>query len=218
MKASVLLRLIEDGESSTVEFKQRFTEYSKIAKEMIAFANTRGGFIIVGVNDDGKISGVQSEKSEANLLIETAENYCEPPVKYSIHYVEVDSKEVVVFEIAESNTKPHRMQDYKREVDLNTVQVFIRVNDKSVPASKEMIKILQARSNQAPLTNYEISRNEKIAFEFLETNETITVAQLQEAANLSKRRASRTLIKMVRAELLNVHTKDNGEDFFTSNM
>jgi predicted HTH transcriptional regulator len=215
MNAKKLQSLIDLGENANVEFKQRFSDYEKIAKEMLAFANSSGGYIIVGINDDGKICGVKSEKGEANLLIDTAENYCEPQINYEIHHVELKKKEVVVFEVKESTRKPHRLQDYNNKIDLNSAQVFIRVNDKSVPASKEMIKILQARTEESNLNNYEITGKEKIVFDFLEEHETITVKQLEETANLSKRRASRTLIKMVRADLLNIHTKDNGEDFFT---
>ncbi|HEX2982405.1 MAG TPA: hypothetical protein VHO28_02560 [Ignavibacteriales bacterium] len=46
-------------------------------------------------------------------------------------------------------------------------------------------------------------------------DEIITVKRLSEIANLSERRASRTLVKMVRANLILIHTKDNGEEFFT---
>lgn len=216
MNAVDLLKLIEGGESLRVEFKQRFSDYHKIAKEMIAFANTRGGYIIVGVDDDGSIYGVLSEKGEAELLKETAANFCEPPIDYKFHYVELYSKEIVVCEIPESTNKPHRLQDYKSDIDINDAHVFIRVNDKSVPASKEMIKILQARAAKKPLQKYEIGKNEKIVFELLKQNEFITVKDLAESANLSNRRASRTIIKLVRAEMLNVHTKDNGENFYTS--
>ena len=45
-----LYKIIEDGENSQVEFKRKFTEAQKIAKEMIAFANTKGGMILFGVS------------------------------------------------------------------------------------------------------------------------------------------------------------------------
>ena len=47
-----IFTLIEDGESETVEFKRKFSTSRKIAKEMIAFANTKGGYILFGVDDD----------------------------------------------------------------------------------------------------------------------------------------------------------------------
>ncbi|PKL87308.1 MAG: ATP-binding protein [Ignavibacteriae bacterium HGW-Ignavibacteriae-2] len=216
MKPVELIKLIEQGEGLRIEFKQRFTEYEKIAKEMIAFANTKGGYVIVGVDDDKTVRGVLSEKSEAELLRESAENYCEPPIEYSFHFVELFDREIVVCKIRESLRKPHRLQDYQKDLDLNTAQVFIRVADKSVPASKEMIKILQARSANTPLVNYEVGKNEKAVFNFLKDNEIITVKELSDWANISYRRASRTLIKLVRAEMLNIHVKDNGENYFSS--
>ncbi len=215
MTEKELLALIEKGEGLNTEFKQRFSSHEKIAKEILAFANTKGGFLIVGIDDDGSVYGVESEKGEAGLLKETAERYCEPAIDYKLHYVELFGKEIVIAEIFESDYKPHRIQDYMPELNLNTAEVYVRINDKSVPASKEMIKILQASSNETPLVHYQIGKEEKIVFEYLEKNETITVKELGKAANISNRRASRTLIKLVRANMLLIHTKDNGENFFS---
>lgn len=216
MKYRDVIALIEAGEGVNVEFKQRFSDYEKISKELIAFANSNGGFLIVGVDDDKSIKGVESEKAEAELLIECAEKYCEPPISYRLHFVEIKHKELVIMEIFESNLKPHRLQDFQTKIDLNTAKVFIRVNDKSVPASKEMIKILQANTKRSNLKNYKIDNNEKKVFDFLQAQETITVKELTSYANISNRRASRTLIKLVRAGLLNIHQKDNGESYFSS--
>lgn len=215
MTRKQLLQLIEDGENVTVEFKQRFSTEEKIAKEMIAFANTKGGTIIFGVEDDGRIRGVLSEKGEAELVKTAAERYCEPPVNYKIEFINIGPDELVVVHIEESETKPHRIQDYETKLDLNEAQVYVRVNEKSVLASKEMIKILQTRTKGASLVNYTISKNEKIVFELLDRHENISVKQLADKANISNRRASRTLINMVRANLLMIHHKDNGEEFFT---
>ncbi len=210
-----LLKLIEEGENLYVEFKQRFSSYEKIAKEIIAFANTNGGVIIFGVDDDKSIYGVQSEKSESALVLESANNYCEPPIDLKISYYEIENRELVVVEIEESDFKPHRIQDYKKDFDINEASVYVRVNDKSVLASKEMIKVMQNQIAEKELKNYAVGKNEKIVFDFLEKNETINVKELSKIANISNRRASRTLINLVRANLLLIHTKDNGEDFFT---
>ena len=91
-----LLELIEEGENIQCEFKRHFTTPEKIAREMIALANTKGGYMIFGVDDDGEIVGVDSEKSESEMIKDAAENYCEPPLVYSIDFIEVYGKEVVV--------------------------------------------------------------------------------------------------------------------------
>ncbi len=216
MKLRHLLDLIEEGENLTCEFKRKFSTPEKIAREMIAFANTKGGYLIIGVDDDKEIVGVESEKTESELILDAAQNYCEPPLRINIDYVEIKGKEVVVVEILESKLKPHRIQDYLNELDINNSVVTIRVNDKSVQASKEMIRIMKSRSSEMSLKKYSIGANEKAVFEYLDKKERISVKELSSYVNISERRASRTLVKLVRANLLFLHTKDNGEEFFTS--
>jgi predicted HTH transcriptional regulator len=215
MKRNDFFDLIEEGEGLQIEFKRRFSTPEKIAREMIAFANTRGGYILFGVDDDKEIVGVESEKSEAELVKDAALNYCEPPVEYKIDFIEVNRNEIVVVAVPESDKKPHRLQDYLNELDVNKSVVLVRVNDKSIQASKEMIRILRARSKDLSLKKYYIGSNEKSVFDYLNENETISVKELSDLVNISERRASRTLVKMVRANLLMIHTKDNGEEFFT---
>lgn len=207
--------MIDKGEGLTIEFKQRFSSYEKIAKEMIAFANTSGGYLLIGVDDDKSIYGIETEKSDVELINETAEKYCEPPLKINCEVVDLGKKEILLAYISESDSKPHRIQDYQSNLDLNTAQVYVRVNDKSVLASKEMIKLLQTQANGKSLKNYVVGSNEKIVFDFLDKHEKITVKELSNHANISERRASRTLIKLVRANLLFIHVKDNGENYFT---
>lgn len=216
MKARELLELVEEGENSTCEFKRKFSTPEKIARELIAFANTKGGYLIIGVDDDKEIVGVESEKAEAELINDAALNYCEPPININIDYIEIKGKEVLVIEVPESDNKPHRLQDYLNELDINNSIVTLRVNDKSIQASKEMIRILRSQTSNKALTKYAIGDNERAVFEFLDKYERISVKEFSKYLNISERRASRTLVKLVRANLLFVHTKDNGEEFFTS--
>jgi predicted HTH transcriptional regulator len=215
MNRKKIFELIEGGENLYVEFKQRFSSYEKIAKEMMAFANTRGGYLLIGVDDDKTIYGIESEKSDLELIEKTAREFIEPPVEYSTFVVPVKNKEILAVEIKESNIKPHRLQDYQQNLDLNTALVYVRINDKSVQASKEMIKLLQTQSSGVSLKNYSLGKNEKIVFEYLDKYETITVKTLCKIANISERRASRTLIKLVRANILLIHINDRGESYFT---
>ncbi len=210
-----VLDMIENGEGLNVEYKQRFSTHEKIAKEIIAFANTRGGFLFVGVDDNKKIYGIASEKGDNDLIKEVAEKYCEPRVEIVLECMNIEKKDVLIVEVPESLNKPHRIQDYKPSLDLNTAAVYVRVNDKSVLASKEMIKILQTQARGKSLEHYEVGSSEKVVFTYLDKNEKITVKELGKLANISDRRASRTLIKLVRANILLIHTKDNGESYFT---
>jgi predicted HTH transcriptional regulator len=93
---------------------------------------------------------------------------------------------------------------------------MVRVNDKSMRASKEMVRIMKANTGNVALKKYFIGAIEKTVFEYLAKKEKISVKELSNLVNVSERRASRTLVKMVRANLLVIHLKDNGEEFFTA--
>ena len=56
-------------------------------KEIIAFANTKGGLLFFGIDDDGSIYGVDSEKEISELVNETIDEYCEPIIEYKINFI-----------------------------------------------------------------------------------------------------------------------------------
>lgn len=210
-----LNEIIENGENSTVEFKRKFTEPEKIAKEMIAFANTKGGRLLFGVDDDKKVVGVESEKGEIEYIDLAAKFFCEPPLKYTIDIMHIYRKDVIVVNIAESRTKPHRLIENGKE-DIDETKVYIRVQDKSVLASKETIKVLKKLNPDSPPQIINLGDKEKVLLEYLSRNERITLREFREMLNLSNRRASRILVNLVRADLIRLHNFEK-EDFYTLN-
>lgn len=205
-----LYKLIEEGEGSSIEFKRKFSSPLKIAKEMVAFANSKGGYILFGVDDDRKIVGVESEKGELELINTAAKFYCEPEIEYTTEIVCIKNVDVVVISIKESSKKPHRIVT---DENSNEKKVYIRYNDKSILASKETVNILKNSNNSKPL-KITFGKIEKTLFEFLEENDRITVKGFKKLANISERRASRTLVNLVKAEVIRHHYYDNIE-FFT---
>nr|HMT12873.1 ATP-binding protein [Ignavibacteria bacterium] len=133
-----LNEIIEGGENQNVEFKRKFTEPEKIAKEMIAFANTHGGKILFGIDDDKSVVGVESEKGEIEYIDLAARFYCEPELRFNVEIMHIYRKDVIVVHIPESSVKPHRLIENGKQ-DADDSKVYIRVKDKSVQASKETI-------------------------------------------------------------------------------
>jgi len=127
-----VLGLIEQGEGFELEFKRKVPSPEKIARTMIAFANTRGGHILFGVDDDGSIVGVESEKSEVNLIREAGLMFCLPEIEPEIDIVPFDGLDVIVAYIPESDSKPHVLEQPGNGEE---TRVFIRVNDKTIMAS-----------------------------------------------------------------------------------
>ncbi|MEI7907903.1 MAG: ATP-binding protein, partial [Bacteroidota bacterium] len=103
--------LIDEGEGFELEFKRKVSSPKKIAKTLSSFANTKGGIILFGVDDDGSIVGVESEKTELSLIEESAQINCEPPVIVSIKIVPHNRLDVIVATVNESGTKPHYVVD-----------------------------------------------------------------------------------------------------------
>ena len=206
-----LNELIENGENDTVEFKRKFSSLEKIAKEMIAFANSKGGKILFGIDDDKTIRGVESEKGELELISTAAGFYCEPEVEFTTEIMLLKNKDIVIVNIEESKTKPHRLIS---EDGSDESKVYIRLNDKSILASKETIKILRNSNHDSPPVQIYIGDMEKTLFDFLELNEKITVKGFKKLVNISERRASRTLVNLVKAKIIRHHYFGN-EDYFT---
>ena len=206
-----LYELIEAGEGLKTEFKRKFTTPEKIAKEICALANTSGGIILFGVDDDKTIYGIESEKEEMELISTTAKFYCEPEINFESEVLYIKNKDILVVNIPESKSKPHKIIS---EDENENGKVYVRFNDKSILASKEAEKILKSSvDTETPLKLY-IGDIEKALFAYLEMNQKITVKGFKRLVNISERRASRTLINLVRAQVIRHHFLDN-EEFFT---
>lgn len=226
ISARKLNEIIELGETDTVEFKRRFSDFEKIAKEIIAFANTRGGLLLIGVDDDGTIVGVDSEKHEIELISTTAEFYCDPAIDVDIEVVEIKGEDVVVVSVAESTVKPHYLVVHGGDVSQQDRgrrgeklpppprNAYIRQNDRSVIASKEVVRVLASTHPDAPPLQLHIGKIELALFDYLEKQSRITLREFRHLVNISERRASRTLVGLVRAGLIRIFT-DEGEDYYT---
>lgn len=225
-----LHELIENGENSSVEFKRRFSSAEKIAKEMIAFANTKGGMLLFGVDDNKTVVGVESEKGELELIDTVAKFYCEPEVKYEYEILHIYKKDVIVVSIPESTNKPHTLIENNSMIKSTQNEtngeptngsglprVYIRIKDKSVLASRETIRILKRSNPNSPPMILTLGDKEKFLLDYLAKHERITLKELRKHLNISERRASRILVNLVRAELIRLNPGFSGEkeDFYT---
>ncbi len=106
---------LKEGEGLTIEFKESFS--SKLDKDMVAFANTHGGCIFLGVDDSGKIVG-EKLTNDLKAKINSLARNCEPGVTLK-GIEQVD--QVVVITVAESAEKPHSCSaGYYRRLDAAT--------------------------------------------------------------------------------------------------
>ena len=205
--------IIAEGESSLLEFKRKATTPTKIAKELAALANTKGGLLIIGVDDDGTIVGVRSEKAEVDIVEQACGFYVFPPIEPKIEIVDCKDKDLVVVGIEESRRKPHLVEVEEPDTKKIVKRAYIRLADKSVIASKEMYRLMNSQASGAPL-KISIGDREKRLFAYLEKNEKITVREFATIVNISRRRAEKILIDLVRANVILIHN-DTSNDYFS---
>ena len=96
-----VLKLIKSGESDTVEFKGKFT--SDIGKDIVAFANTEGGVILVGVDNEGSIIGVKEDilQKLSDILLNIT-----PPLRIKVEKISIENKNIYLIRVPKS-TKIH---------------------------------------------------------------------------------------------------------------
>jgi len=204
-----LALLILQGEGETLEFKKTITNPDRIARTLVSFANTRGGQILVGVQDNGTVCGTDPDEEMYSLDL-AANFFCNPPVK--VFYEEVDAEEGTVLKVTipESRTKPHLAK-----VKENDWRGYIRVRDESVQTSRLVEKslTLEPAQEEEDAEEKDGPQQERL-LELLRRHHRLTIKQIMKHANLSRRRAHRILVDMVLQGRIRMHDKEK-EPFFT---
>jgi len=206
-----LRALIKQGEGERLEFKKKTTHPTRIARTLASLANTHGGQVLVGVEDDGRVVGVRDAEEEMFVLRDAAAHYIDPPLALQFREVETeDDLVVLVVTVAESLTKPHRAQIAPGEW-----RGYVRVRDESVQASNLTEKVLAHQQPEERLERLPLNKDEVRVLDYLKTTQPrITVAQYTKLINVSRRRAYRTLIKLVLHGYLRYHDKEK-EPYYT---
>ncbi|RZS97560.1 putative DNA-binding protein [Cecembia calidifontis] len=127
--------LLKADEGEVLDFKQSINKSSKIAKTMVAFANTKGGKIAIGISDRKKITGIDVD--EELFMIEKAnKEYCFPPVEFSYEVYEIDrieGKELVEeLHVLIINVLASSQGHFYKNPDSSLTR-YVRVKDESVP-------------------------------------------------------------------------------------
>src|SRR5664280_1693554 len=78
---SYIRNLIQSGENQQLDFKFEISDSRKIARTLVAFSNTDGGTLLIGVKDNGKIAGVRTDE-EFYMVQAAADMYCKPEITF----------------------------------------------------------------------------------------------------------------------------------------
>ncbi len=143
MNSTELKELISNGETSTVQFKVNVHNELSIAQEMVAFANSKGGRILIGVDDKTwKIAGLTNDdlRRLTNLLVNAASEHIKSPVFIETETVDVEGKKVIVVTVQEGIDKPYKDKDGI---------IFLKngANKRKVTSNEEILRLLSKGKN-----------------------------------------------------------------------
>lgn len=210
MELREIRRMVFGGENEHVEFKRKINHPEKVIREVVAFANTRGGHLLVGVDDDRTIVGCKYAEEEDFILQKAIRELCRPAIRYDVEIVPLSEHRAVVhYYIYPGEHRPYFAFEKKQH---RYGKAFVRVEDRSIQASPEIRKIL--KFNNAPHDiHFQYGDKEKLLFNYLHTNERVTVNQFREISGLDYQSASSTMVQMVLANALRIIPREQ-EDWY----
>lgn len=143
----LILELIEEGEHEEQDFKFSISDSRKIARSISAFANNRGGRLLVGVKDNGNIAGIRSDE-EFYMIEQAAEMYCRPAQKVDQTLYCIEGKYVLLVKICKS-TVPVLAQDDNRKW-----QPYYRIDDENIQVPPLVLRLWNTRKKKSALLHF----------------------------------------------------------------
>lgn len=149
MTSSELRKLIEAGENQHLEFKKKADHPDKIVREMVAFANSGGGTLLLGVEDSGRISGLKFPEEDLFAMEAAILRYAKPELRYETELIPVgEGKTVLKYFIPDGINKPYSWLSDKNN---QRYSVYVRSRDQSLRASYEMFRVLCQKEMTVPV-------------------------------------------------------------------
>jgi predicted HTH transcriptional regulator len=194
--------LISQGENLFQDFKFAINDSKKIARSLVAFSNTLGGRLLIGVKDNGSIVGVRTDE-EFYMVQAAADLYCRPNVIFETKDWNVSGKKVLEIIIPQSAQKPHLALG-----EDNKWLAYIRVADENILANSVILKAWQKQKDPSGL---KIHYNEagKMLLTYLSENEQISFSLFLKLASISYQRATNILSDFIALNLIETVYQDN---------
>ncbi|MDA0931538.1 MAG: ATP-binding protein [Bacteroidetes bacterium] len=186
-----LKKWLAEGEHLQQDFKFLVSDARKIARTLCSFANSVGGRILIGVKDNGVVSGIRSD--EEFYMIQTASSlFTSPPVPFQTQVFQVNGKQVLCVSVAASKQRPHRFRN-EEEKRL----VYVRMADRDVRADAVLIKTWALEKWPRGEVR-KIGASEIQLLEFLKDNPYITLSKCRKVTGLNYRNSVELLATLLR--------------------
>jgi predicted HTH transcriptional regulator len=199
-------KLINQGENQTLDFKFEISDARKIARTLVAFSNTDGGKLLIGVKDNGKIAGIRSEE-EYHMLEAAAQLYCRPEIPFEVQHWTIMGKTILEVDIAKADKRPCLAQ-HENERWL----AYLRVEDQNLLANRVMMKVWQKEKRKKGIL-VEYSNAEKTLLDYLKSNDHITISKFCRLCKILLREAEEILSDLIVLEVIQIQITEKGAHY-----
>lgn len=203
-------RLIEIGEGEMLDFKREISDSSRIARSIVSFANHKGGTLLIGVDDDGSIAGIQVEE-ERHMVSDCLRHYVRPELDLQILEWSVKNKMILEVIVPEGKNKPYYAID-----ENGKAWVYVRQHDQCLLASKVVVEVMKRRSNETSVP-VAFGSKEEALFDYLRKNRRIYLKEYCRLVNISRWRATRILSGLIHLGVIRVHQTEKPEYYTLGN-
>lgn len=196
-------QLIQEGEHQQQDFKFRIDDSKKIARTLVAFANTDGGRLLIGVKDNGKIAGVDPTE-EIHMIEAAVDMYSKPKLEFQSRVWQEDMKLVLEISIEKSNNRPILALDEEGKW-----KAYVRRKDHTLLANKILLSIwkLQKFDQKRP---QKIGEEETYLLNIIDQNPNITLSKIYRLSTLDKSNIDRLLPLFICWDLVSMEMNENG--------
>ncbi|MCI6619691.1 MAG: ATP-binding protein [Prevotella sp.] len=189
-----LEQLISEGEHQQQDFKYKIQDARKLAKSVSAFANTAGGRLLIGVRDDGVLSGVRSDE-EIYMMHKAACQCCMPASEISFRTCHADGRIIVIATIPPAPRRPVTAID-----DDGRRLAYVRIHDENIVASPVHLEIWRQERQAQGMMRY--ADKEAHFIEVLRSQPPLTLNRIVRLTRTGRYRVIGMLARLIRYELV----------------
>ncbi len=201
-----LEELIAQGEHQQQDFKYKIQDAVKLARTVSAFANTDGGRLLIGVRDDGHLSGVRSAE-EIYMMEKAAKACCRPASDISFETRRADGRSIVIATVPKALKRPvYALDDEGRRT------AFVRIADENIVASPVHIEMWKQDRASTVVTAY--GESETTMLDTLRMHRGETLNHLVRYSRLSRFKVIKTLARFVRYGVVSMEYEDGLFKFY----
>ncbi len=202
-----IYNLIDQGEHQKLDFKFAVIDSRKIARTLVAFSNSEGGRLLIGVKDNGKIAGIKSEE-EYHMLEGAAKLYCKPEIKMDFKSWQIEGKTILEVEVSEGKQKPYYMLE-----ENGKWMAWFRQDDENHLANPVLLQVWKNQNKEKGVL-LQFSKKEEFLLTYLTEIEEISLDEFCKIAAINRRKAGNIISKLISLGMIDFKFRDGEFVYF----